>query len=244
MQHCDRTAIGFRSRIALGLLARAHSPPSAAALERRPALSCSTSIATSGCARSTRLPRRRSLTTGPACATRWCLGEPARSGRTQRASAQTPLLAALAPRLMSLEAKASRHRGPRDAAAAAEATHHWTSAAGASAPRPRSTRVSATCATSASCASGIPTTARSTSSTTTCCSGRPRPAAHSPKKVRPSAARGARTARTSARTTSPSVTSRPSAREGARRTTPVAHARRPNKCARSEAACKASRPKP
>eukprot|EP00966_Prymnesium_polylepis_P037095 861050-Prymnesium_polylepis.1 len=49
--------MGFGSRIALGLIARANSPPSVAALERRPTLSCSTSIATSGRARSTRLPR-------------------------------------------------------------------------------------------------------------------------------------------------------------------------------------------
>ena len=72
-----------------------HSPPSAPALERCPAPSCSSSIATSGRARSTRLPRRRSLATAPACATRWCHGKPAYTGRTSQRALQTPLLAAL-----------------------------------------------------------------------------------------------------------------------------------------------------
>jgi hypothetical protein len=59
-------------------------------------------IAISGCARSSRLPRRRSLATVPACAMRWCHSEPTCTGRTQPASAQTPLLAALGCRFCGL----------------------------------------------------------------------------------------------------------------------------------------------
>ena len=67
-------------------ISRAHQPPSAAASTRArcPAESGISFFAISSRASCTSLPILRSPSTGCARAARWCIGEPGRSGRTQR----------------------------------------------------------------------------------------------------------------------------------------------------------------
>ena len=89
LRHCARIALKCPSHIAHTQLFHAHRPPSAAESTRCPAESGISFFAISDRASCTSLPRSRSPSTGCARAARWCIGEPGRSGRTQRDSAQT-----------------------------------------------------------------------------------------------------------------------------------------------------------